>query len=329
MESFSIKEICKFLECDGSFSEDVLVNKISSLNNADENSISFFANESYVDDLKSTNSKIIILREEDASLWHGHSVIHPNPYLAIAKLEELFYPKNNKKFGINNFTLLGKNTSIATDCYIGPFSMIYDNSTIHSGVVIENNVSIGSHVSIGKNTRIHPNVTVGDYVKIGENCEIFSSASVGTDGFGYAEDESGRWVKIPQKGSVIINDHVDIGSNTVIDRGTLDNTIIHLGVKIDNQVQIGHNCIIEENSIIAGCVGIAGSAHIGKQCKIGGAAMILGHLKIADNTTVSPGTMITKSIKKSGKRYTSITPFFEHSNWLKITAKLKQFSRKL
>ena len=117
---------------------------------------------------------------------------------------------------------------------------------------------------------------------------------------------------------------MDIGSNTTIDRGALDDTIIKSGVKIDNQVQIGHNCIINENTIIAGCVGIAGSAVIGKNCKIGGAAMILGHLSIAANTTISPGTMITKSISKEGSKYTSITPFLEHKEWLKFAANIKK-----
>ena len=159
---------------------------------------------------------------------------------------------------------------------------------------------------------------------IGKGCEIFSNASIGTDGFGYAQDSDHIWNKIPQMGSVVIMDNVDIGSNSTIDRGTIDNTIINSGVKIDNQVQVGHNCFIDENTIIAGCVGIAGSTKIGKNCKIGGAAMILGHLEIHDNITISPVTMITKSLNRSNNKYTAIMPFMEHKEWLKMATKLKQ-----
>ena len=328
MDSFSINEIGKFLDCEISGDVKIKVNKISSLGNADQNSISFFSGDGYLDDLKITKAKVLILKKEDAKLWKGNAIYHPKPHLAFAFLSELFKPKKKKKYGVDKLSIQGKNTAIAPDCFIGPFTVLMDNVKIDSGVIIENNVSIGMNVSIGKNTYIHPNVTIGDDVKIGTNCEIFSSASIGTDGFGYTEDDKGKWVKIPQSGSVVLHNNVDVGSNTVIDRGTIDNTIINSGVKIDNQVQIGHNCFIDEDTVIAGCVGVAGSASIGKKCKIGGAAMILGHLIIADNTTISPGTMITKTIKNAGKRYTSITPFFEHDDWLKITAKLKHFGKK-
>ena len=328
MDFFSIKEIGKFLDSEISGDVKIEVNKISSLGNADQNSISFFSGDGYLDDLKNTKAKVLILKKEDAKLWKGSSIYHPKPHLAFALLSELFKPRKKKKYGVDKFSTQGKNTLIDPDCFIGPFSVLMDNVKIESGVIIENNVSIGMNVFIGKNTYIHPNVTIGDDVKIGTNCEIFSSASIGTDGFGYTEDDKGKWVKIPQSGSVILHNNVDVGSNTVIDRGTIDNTIICSGVKIDNQVQIGHNCFIDEDTVIAGCVGVAGSASIGKKCKIGGAAMILGHLSIADNTTISPGTMITKTIKNAGKRYTSITPFFEHDDWLKIAAKLKQFGKK-
>ena len=329
MDSLTLNEIGKFLACEVVGNNNVRVKKLSSLENADIHSLSFFSGGAYSQDLKNTKASVLILKKEDAHLWDGPSIFHPNPYLAVAQLSKLFLPKKIFKYGVDNLAIVSKNSKVSSDCYIGPFSLVNDNTNIEAGVIISNNVSIGCNVSIGKDTFIHPNVTIGDYVKIGRNCEIFSSASIGTDGFGYTEDASGKWVKIPQTGSVVLKDFVDIGSNTVIDRGAIDNTIIHSGVKIDNQVQIGHNCIIGKDTIIAGCVGIAGSAVIGEKCKIGGAAMILGHLSIANNTTISPGTMITKTIKKTGRRYTSIMPFFDHENWLKIAAKLKQLGKKV
>ncbi|NBW60673.1 MAG: UDP-3-O-(3-hydroxymyristoyl)glucosamine N-acyltransferase, partial [Methylophilaceae bacterium] len=134
-----------------------------------------------------------------------------------------------------------------------------------------------------------------------------------------------QWVKIPQIGRVIIADNVDIGANTSIDRGALDDTIIGTGVKLDNQIQIGHNCVIGDHTVIAGCVGIAGSAKIGKHCRIGGAAMILGHLEVADGVTISPGTMITRSIHQQDT-YTALMPFMQHNEWLKLAANIRKLS---
>jgi UDP-3-O-[3-hydroxymyristoyl] glucosamine N-acyltransferase len=148
---------------------------------------------------------------------------------------------------------------------------------------------------------------------------------IGNDGFGYAE-EAGRWVKIPQVGRVLIRNNVDIGANTTIDRGTIDDTVIEEGVKLDNLIQIAHNCRIGAHTVIAGCTGIAGSAIIGKHCKIGGAAMILGHLSIADNVTISPGSMIMRSVNKAGT-YTALMPSQAHEDWLKTAANIRHLSQ--
>jgi UDP-3-O-[3-hydroxymyristoyl] glucosamine N-acyltransferase len=156
---------------------------------------------------------------------------------------------------------------------------------------------------------------------IGAHCHLFAGVVIGADGFGYAEDD-GRWVKIPQVGRVVLHDYVDIGANTTIDRGALDDTVIEEGVKLDNLIQIGHNCRIGAHTVIAGCVGIAGSARIGRQCKIGGAAMILGHLQIADGVTISPGSMITRTITQPGT-YTALMPFQAHEDWLRTAASLR------
>jgi UDP-3-O-[3-hydroxymyristoyl] glucosamine N-acyltransferase len=175
---------------------------------------------------------------------------------------------------------------------------------------------------IGKASVIHPHVVIKASTIIGKNCTLYAGCVIGSDGFGYAKDDS-KWLAIPQIGRVILGDNVDIGSNSTIDRGALDDTIISSGVKIDNLVQIGHNCMIGENTIIAGCVGIAGSAKIGKNCAIGGAAMILGHLLITDDVTISPGSMITRSIKTPGT-YTALMPFQDHEAWLKTAARIRR-----
>jgi UDP-3-O-[3-hydroxymyristoyl] glucosamine N-acyltransferase len=145
---------------------------------------------------------------------------------------------------------------------------------------------------------------------------------IGADGFGFAEDQ-GRWIKIPQVGAVRIGDDVEVGANTTIDRGALDDTVVGDGVKLDNQIQVGHNCVIGEHTVIAGCVGIAGSVRIGKRCRIGGKAGITGHLEICDGTTISAMTLVTKSIRKPGT-YTSVAPMMPHEEWLKWAARIRR-----
>ena len=302
----------------------VVIDNFSSLKSSNDSSITFFTDRKLIDDLRKTKAKVVILKHEDRELRIGDWIVVDDPYLAFSKVADFFLQKKIFKSFIDPTAKVGTDTKISPDCYIGPFNSIGNNSIISHRVFVQSNVSIGNNVTIGEGSKLHPNVTIGDDVLIGKNCEIFAGASIGTDGFGYAQDADGAWNKIPQIGSVVIHNNVDIGSNTTIDRGAIDNTIIKSGVKIDNQVQVGHNCYIDENTIIAGCVGVAGSTIIGKNCKIGGAAMILGHLEISDSITISPGTMITKSLKKSNNKYTAIMPFMEHKEWLKMATKLKE-----
>tara|TARA_B110000037_G_scaffold223007_1_gene301249 strand:+ start:4643 stop:5623 length:981 start_codon:yes stop_codon:yes gene_type:complete len=323
MEDITSEELSSIINGKCS-NKDILINNFSSLKSSNESSITFFSDRKLTEDLKNTKAKVVILKQEDIKLRDGDWIVVDDPYLAFSKIANFFKKNNTFKPFIDPNIKLGIGTDVSSDCYIGPFNSIGDNSIIHDRVFISSNISIGINVVIGEGSKLHPNVTIGNDVIIGKNCEIFSNASIGTDGFGYAQDSDNVWNKIPQIGSVIIGDSVDIGSNTTIDRGAIDNTIIKSGVKIDNQVQVGHNCYIDENTIIAGCVGIAGSTRIGKNCKIGGAAMILGHLEIEDNITISPGTMITKSLKESNNKYTGIMPFMEHKEWLKLATKLRE-----
>jgi len=304
--------------------KEAVIDNFSSLKSSNKSSITFFSDRKLINDLNDTKAKVVILKQEDVALRKGDWIVVDDPYLAFSKVANFFLKDNTFKASVDANLIKGSKTNISPDCFIGPFNSIGNNSKICRQVCITSNISIGNNVIIEEGTKLHPNVTIGNDVVIGKNCEIFSNASIGTDGFGYAQDADLIWNKIPQLGSVVIKDNVDIGANTTIDRGTFENTTINSGVKIDNQVQVGHNCFIDENTIIAGCVGIAGSTKIGKNCKIGGAAMILGHLEINDNITISAGTMITKSLNKSNNKYTAIMPFMEHKEWLKMATKLKK-----
>ena len=300
----------------------ILIDSVASLESSNQNSISFFNNPKYLDLLKITKAAIVITNAESLAFRKGSAIVSNNPYLYFAKVSRLLNPSKVPKKEISKSAMIHPTCKLGQNIFIGPNVVIEENVSIADGVTVHAGVIIESDNIIGDNSTIHPNVVIKTNTIIGRNCTIYSGSVIGSDGFGYAKDND-KWFAIPQIGKVIIGDNVDIGANSTIDRGTLDDTIISSGVKIDNLVQIGHNCIIGENTIIAGCVGIAGSAKIGKNCAIGGAAMILGHLSITDNVTISPGSMITRSIKKSGT-YTALMPFQAHEAWLKTAAKIRR-----
>jgi UDP-3-O-[3-hydroxymyristoyl] glucosamine N-acyltransferase len=185
--------------------------------------------------------------------------------------------------------------------------------------VVERGARIGAH------TQLRSRVTVGEDCAIGQRCLLHSGVVIGADGFGFAPDGD-RWEKIEQLGAVSIGDDVEIGANTCVDRGALQDTVIEDGVKLDNLIQVGHNVRIGRNTAVAGCVGIAGSATIGPQCTIGGGAIVLGHLEIAAHVNISAGTLVSKSIHKPG-HYTGIFPLDENANWERNAASLKQLYR--
>jgi UDP-3-O-[3-hydroxymyristoyl] glucosamine N-acyltransferase len=248
-----------------------------------------------------------------------------NTFAKIAKI----FDKKSYSSEIHTTSIIPSNTNIGKNVSIGSFVEVGQNSKIGDNSIIMSNTYIGSDVIIGKNVKIYPNVYIESDVIIGNDCIFYPGVRIGTDGFGYARAKDKSWVKIPQTGSVIIGDRVDIGSNSTIDKGAIDNTIIENGVKIDNLVQVGHNCIIGENTIIAGCAGVAGSTKIGKNCMIGGAAMIKGHITIADDTIISGGTGIGKNVENPGKRFTNVFPYnLEHKDWLRIANNIKKMGKK-
>lgn len=304
------------------FGENIAIDRVASIANARAGNITFITDSKYREELKSTKASAVILAEENRIYTNLPCIVTENPYAYFARLLALLNPKSRPDKGIHVSAVVDASAQISDSCAIGPNAVIGANVILGEGVVIGANCCVGSGVSIGNNTELQANVTVYQDCVIGQNCTLASGVVVGADGFGYA-NQQGEWVKIPQVGRVIIKNNVEIGANTSIDRGALDDTVIGQGVKLDNLIQIGHNCIIDEHTVIAGCVGVAGSAKIGKRCRIGGAAMILGHLEIADDVTISPGSMITRSLHQADT-YTALMPFQSHQDWLKTAASLRR-----
>ncbi len=306
---------------DGTFQ----VNSIGTLQAAKLDQISFLSNKKYKKYLVGTNAGAVIVDESMVLDVPNHAIIVDDPYVAYAKAASLLNPSIERPKGID------PTASVDTVSNIHPSASIGAHVVIESDVEIAENVIIGPGcvllrgVKVGKATQLVANVTLCEFVSIGQNGLIHSGVVIGADGFGIANDK-GKWIKVPQIGSVDIGDDVEIGANTTIDRGAIDNTTIGNGVKLDNQIQIGHNVVIGDNTVIAGCTGIAGSTQLGQNCIIGGGVGISGHLEICDGVQMSGMSMITKSITKPGV-YSSGIPAEPVQQWHKNVIRYRQMDK--
>lgn len=282
----------------------VQIEAIAPLAEATAGQISFLSQRKYAPLLATTQATALILPLEAAGHFPRPHVLTENPYLYFARVSQL----------LNPVTI--PDPRIHPTAVISPTAKIGRNAVIHAGVVI------GDEVTIGDDALIYPNVTIYHDCHIGDRVVIHAGVVIGADGFGNAKDGD-VWIKIPQIGRVIMGDDVEVGANTCIDRGALDDTVIGNGVKIDDQIMIGHNCRIGNNTAIAACAGIAGSTIIGERCLVGGAAMFSGHIEITDDVQISGGSAIIKNIKKPGQ-YTGVFPSIPHADWLHIAANLRQ-----
>lgn len=292
---------------------DTQIKQIATLAHASSGQIAFLANAKYRKQLEASQASALILSEADADASTLPRIVCVNPYSYFAKLSAYLNPLPACVPGIHPTAVIGRETKISAQAEIGALVMIGDGVSIGAGSVVMAGSVIDAHASIGENTRLYPRVTIYHHCVVGSRVIVHSGAVIGADGFGIAMEE-GRWLKIPQIGRTLIGDDVEIGANTTIDRGALEDTVIEEGVKMDNQIQIAHNVRIGAHTAIAGCVGIAGSTHIGKYCRIGGSAGILGHLQIADQVEVASFTLISKSISEAGS-YAGIYPFSKNDEW--------------
>lgn len=255
--------------------------------------------------------------------FNGVRLIVDAPKRAFVKLLHLFYPEDRPASGIDPSASVSAAAYVDPSAYIGAHVVIMPGVRIGARCVIEAGSVLKEGVTVGDDTRLYPRVTVYDRVSVGKNCTIHSGVVIGGDGFGYLPDATGCWQKIPQVGAVRIDDAVEIGPNTTIDRGALDDTVIETGVKIDNLCMIAHNVKIGAHTVIAGSTAIAGSATIGAHCIIGGATAINGHIQIADHVHFAGRSMVTKSINKAGV-YASGTGIMPQKQWQRCVVRFRQ-----
>lgn len=300
---------------------EVRIAQIATLENAQSCHISFLTNSKYRAQLADTQAGAVILGEADADATALPRIVSDNPYAYFARVSALLNPLPEAQPGVHPSAVIGAGAKIDATASIAATAVIGDGAAIGAFSVIGEGCCIGANVVIGSHARLYPRVVIYHDCVIGDNLIAHSGAVIGSDGFGFANEE-GRWIKIPQIGRVVIGNDVEIGANTTIDRGALDDTVIEDGVKLDNQIQVAHNVHIGAHTAIAGCVGIAGSATIGKYCRIGGSAGILGHLQIADHVEIASFTLIGKSIREAGS-YAAIYPFSKTEDWRKNAVHLR------
>ena len=303
---------------------DLEVQAIAPLDTAGASHISFLSNSKLRALAAQSQAAALILSPLDdptvAATYEGARIVTTNPYAYFARAAQYFVSLTEQAPapGIHPSAVVDPGATVDPTAHVGPHVTIEAGAVIGAHAVIGAGCFVGVDAAIGEHTHLFANVTFHARCRIGKRGILHSGAVIGTDGFGFAV-EAGAYIKIPQTGRVLIGDDVDIGANTTIDRGALDDTVIEDGVKLDNQIQIGHNCRIGAHTAMAGCVGVAGSAKIGSRCTFGGAAMVLGHLEIADNVHISSGSMVSRSVLEPGQ-YTGFYPLAKNAEWERSAA---------
>jgi len=321
---YSLREIARRFGGEIAGDPDFEVSGVATLESAGPDRIAFLANARYLPQLKATRAGAVIVGEPARAATRLPRIVCANPYAYFARVSALFHPEPAPRPGAHATAVIDAAARVAADAQVGPCAVIESGADIGPGCIIGAGCFIGEGAAIGAGTRLYPNVTVYHGCVIGARVILHSGVVIGADGFGIAM-ERGRWVKVPQVGRVVIADDVEIGANTTVDRGALDDTVIEEGVKLDNQIQVAHNVRIGAHTAIAACTGIAGSARIGKNCRIGGASGIAGHITIADGVEISTYTLITKSIDRPGI-YTGAYAFEPHRDWLRNAAQLRHLA---
>ena len=328
----TLSSIAEFLNAEYEGDGNTLISGIQSIDKAQKQDVTFLSKPKFADKLQACQAAVVILQNEYKECFSGNKILMQDPYVGYAKLTHFFADlTSNVPNAVHHArAVISASASIGENVSIGAHVVIEDNVVIGDNTCIYAGAFIGKDVSIGSNVTIYANVNIYHGVCIGNDSIIHAGAVIGSDGFGFA-NENGHWIKILQLGTVIIGNKVEIGANTTIDRGALDNTIIEDNVIIDNLCQIAHNVSIGFGTAIAGCAVIAGSTEIGKFCIIGGRTAIAGHIKIADQVTFTAGTRVSKSILSKGV-YSSGSPIMENHAWKKNSVRIRhldQMYRKL
>jgi UDP-3-O-[3-hydroxymyristoyl] glucosamine N-acyltransferase len=321
----SARELAARIGCEVIGDAERIVSGVAALESAGATDLCFFSDAAYREKALVSRAGFMLVRSADDASPGAVKLVHPKPHTAFAEALDVLFPQAVHAKSVAASATVSPSASVDGAAVLAG-GVVGERTLIGAGSVIHANVTIGADVVIGVDCVIHPNVTVYDGCTIGDRAVIHSGAVIGSDGFGFQPSPTG-WIKVQQVGAVVIGNDVEIGANTTIDRGALDDTVIGDDVKIDNQVHIAHNCRIGNHTAIAGCAGLAGSTIIGERCMLGGASRYTGHLSVCDDSIVSGGTIVMSSITEKG-RTTGIFPATSHGDWVKIAATLRRSIKK-
>lgn len=319
--AIALGELAVRFGCELRGDPDVAVDHVAPLSSAGAGAISFLANPRLAGQLTGSRATAVVLDPANAAACPAAVLITAYPHALYARIAALLYPAPPLRPGVHPNAIVEPSAQIDASAEVGPLTVIGAEARIGPRCLIAAGCILGRGVQLGADTRLAARVTLEWGVRVGERVLIHSGVVIGADGFGLAR-EGERWIKVPQVGSVVIGDDVEIGANTTIDRGAIDDTVIHEGVKLDNQIQVGHNVHIGAHTAIAGCTGIAGSTRIGARCMIAGAVGIGGHLEIGDDVVITGMAAVSHSIKEPGV-YSSLIPVEPVRRWRRIVARLK------
>lgn len=301
---------------------DIPVNRVATLSNAGDGDLSFFANKTYREHLKATRAAAVIARDEDAASCPVPVLVSKDPYLSYARIAAELHPTAQAPAGVHASATVSASARVGAGVHVAANAFVEDDAEIGENVYIGAGVVVGPRCRVGDDSRLQANATLVQDVVIGNRCIIHSGAVLGADGFGNAMSDEG-WVKVPQLGGVQVGDDVEVGANSTIDCGAIDDTVIGNGVRLDNLVQIGHNVQIGEHTAVAASAAVAGSAVIGKRCMIAGQSGIVGHINICDDVVIGGATMISKDITTPGF-YVGSFPGEESREWKRKVARFRR-----
>ncbi|MBT2143165.1 MULTISPECIES: UDP-3-O-(3-hydroxymyristoyl)glucosamine N-acyltransferase [unclassified Rhodanobacter] len=307
-----------------------VIDGVGTLAGAGPSQLSFLSNSKYTAQLAAARAGVIVLREENLADCPTAALIARDPYVAYARIAALFERMPAAPAGIHPSAVVAAGAQVSASASIGPGCVIADGAVIGDGVVLGPHCIIGEDCTVGAQSRLVARVTLVTRVTLGQRVLVHPGAVIGSDGFGLAFDKD-HWIKLPQLGGVRIGDDCEIGANTTIDRGALDDTVLEEDVRLDNQIQIAHNVHVGAHTAMAGCAAVAGSAKIGRYCMIGGNAGVLGHLELADRVTITAKSLVTHSIREPGE-YSSGVPLQDNRQWRKNAARFKhldEYARRL
>lgn len=328
--SYTLGELAKRFGLTIHGDADTMITGVGTLASAGEGQLAFLANSKYSAQLARTRASAVVLASETLAQCPVPALVAVDPYLGFARIAALFEQRSAPSPGAHPTAVIADGARVAENASIGPYCVIADGAVIGDGAELGPHCMVGPGCEVGAQSRLVARVTLVQNVKLGCRVLVHPGAVIGSDGFGIAVDD-GHWTKIPQLGGVRIGDDCEIGANTTIDRGALEDTVLGEDVHLDNLIQIAHNVTIGAHTAMAGCSAAAGSAKIGRWCLIGGNAGILGHLEVVDQVTITAKSLVTHSIHEPGE-YSSGTPLQDNRTWRRNAARMKkldEFVRRL